>query len=117
MERAPTREEIEVELQLRRGIAIRKARKNHMSDGSRGVDKVDIGSPSRRVSHMGEDWGLLKRMDGLEESMKLIMPALNIGGMENQRPRDLDVGVVGRNTYTGNLVNDSTNVEPHIDCT
>jgi hypothetical protein len=49
-----------MELQLRGKDAIRKVRKNHMSDGSRGDDKADLGSPSSRVSHMGEDRGLLK---------------------------------------------------------
>ena len=65
------------------GNAIRKAGKSHMSDGSRGASKVDLGSPSSRVSHISEDQILLKRMEGLEKSIKLIMTALNIGGMEN----------------------------------
>ena len=90
---------------------------DHVSDGSHGGGKVDLGSPSSRVSHMGEDRGLLKRMEGLEESMMLIMVALNIGGMENRRTTNEDVGAAGGNTHTGNLVKDSTNVEPYINCT
>jgi len=117
LERTPTLEEIEVELQLRKDDAIRKAGKSHMSDGSRGGGKVDLGSPSSLVSHMGEDRGLLKRMDGLQESMKLIMTTLNIGGVENRRTRNEDVGTTSRSTHTGNLVKDNTDVESYINCT
>lgn len=117
MERTPNRKKIEIELQLRREHAIRKARNSHVSDGSHGGGKTDIGSPSSRVSHMGEDRGLLKRMDGLEESMKLIMAALNIEGMENRRTTKEDVGATGGNTYTGNLMKDNTDVESYINCT
>ena len=117
LERAPTRSDIEMELKLRREDAARKAGKSHVSDGSRGVGIADYGSPSSRVSHMGEDRGLLKRMEGLEESMKLIMAALNIGGMENRRTTNEDVGAAGGNTHTGDVVKDSTDVEPYIDCT
>jgi hypothetical protein len=72
-----------MELQLRRKDAIRKTGNNHISDGSCERGKTDLGSPSSRVSHMGKDRDLLKRMDGLEENMKLIMTILNIRGVEN----------------------------------
>ena len=58
---------------------------------------------------MGEDRGLLNRMDGLDESMKLIMTTLNIGGMENQRTTNEDIGAVGGSIHTGNLVNELIN--------
>ena len=94
-----------------------KADKTHVSDGSRGGGKVDLGFPSSCVSHMGEDRGLLERMDGLEKNMKLIMTALNIGGMENRWTTNEDVGAAGRNSHTENLVNNNTNVEPYINST
>ena len=88
-----------------------------MSDASRGGGKIDLGSPSSHVSHVDEDRGLLKRMDVLEENMKLIMTALNIGGVKNRITRNKDVGVAGESTYTENLVKDRIDVEPHIDWT
>jgi len=60
-----------MELYIRREDVIRKARKSHMSDGSRGGGKADLDFPSRRVFYMGEDRGVLKRMYGLEENMEL----------------------------------------------
>lgn len=87
-----------------------------MSDGSHEGDKAGIGSSSSRVTHMGNDQGLLKQMDGLEESIKLIMTTLNIRGVENRRTRNKDVGTARGSTYTKNLVNDSTDVEPYINC-
>ena len=113
----PTRSEIEMELQLRRDHAIRNIGKSHVLDGSCRGDKADLGSSSSRVSHIGKDHDLLKRMDGLEESMKLIIAALNIKGMENRKTTNEDVGAAGENIYTGNLMNDNTDVEPYINCT
>ena len=117
LERAPTRSDIEMELKQRRDDAARKAGKSHVSDGSRGGAKADVGSPSSRVSHMGEDRGLLARMEGLEESMKLIMAALNIGGKENRKNTNEDIGAGAGYNLTGNLVNESSDVEPIIVCT
>jgi hypothetical protein len=56
-------------------------------------------------------------MDGLEESMKLIMATLNIEGMKNRNIINEDVGAAGESTHTENLVNDSTDVKPYINCT
>ena len=53
---------------------------------------------------MDEDQDLLKRMDGLEESMKLIMIALNIGGADNWRSRN------------ENPVKNNTPTKPHNEC-
>ena len=81
MERPPTRSEIEAELQSRREKATRRAG-SHISDGSRGGARVDLSSPSSRISNAGADHDLHKRMLGLEENMKLILSALKIGGLE-----------------------------------
>ena len=70
------------ELQSRREEAKRRANTSHMSSGSRGKARVDLSSPLSRVSNAGDDRDLHKRMLGLEESMKLIMVALKIGGVE-----------------------------------
>jgi len=45
------------------------------------------------------------------------MTALNIGGMENRRTINEDVGAAGGSTHMGNLVKDSTYIEPYINCT
>jgi len=45
------------------------------------------------------------------------MAALNIGGMEMQITRNEEVGAAGGSTYTENLVKDSTDVEPYVNCT
>jgi hypothetical protein len=52
-----------------------------MSSGSRGGARLDLDSPSSRVSNVGENRDLHKRMLGLEESIKLIMAALKIGNV------------------------------------
>ena len=54
---------------------------SHMSSGSRGGARVDLDSPSSRVSNQGENRDLHKRMLGLEESIKLIMATLKIGNV------------------------------------
>lgn len=51
-----------------------------MSDVSRRGGRINHSSPSSRVSNTGENWDLHKQLEGLDESMKLIMDALNIGG-------------------------------------
>ena len=94
MERAPTRLEIEAEFQSRREDAKRRADTNHMSSGSQGGARVDLSSPSSRVSNADEDCDLHKRMLGLEESLKLIMAALKIGGVETTQTMEDNIGRV-----------------------
>lgn len=84
MKRAPICKEIEAELQLRTGDGIKRIGRSHMFDTSRGGGKIDHTSPSSCVFNMGEDRNLFKWMDELEESMKLIVATLNIGGVDNQ---------------------------------
>lgn len=81
MERAPTGSEFEAHLQPRREEEKRQASMSHMSSGSRGRARLDLDSPSSRVSNVGENRNLHKRMLGLEESIKLIMAALKIGNV------------------------------------
>ena len=81
MERAPTGSEFEAHLQPRREEEKRQASMSHMSSGSRGRARLDLDSPSSRVSNVGENRDLHKRMLGLEESIKLIMAALKIGNV------------------------------------
>jgi hypothetical protein len=73
-----------MELQLRREDVIQKAGKSHMSNGLHGGSKANLGSPSSRVSYMGEDRGVLKRMDVLEESIKL-KRLRQLAGVGNKR--------------------------------
>lgn len=80
--RAPTRSEIEAELQSRKKKATWRAGMSHISSGSRKGATVDLNSPLSRVSNAGEDRDLHKRILRLEESMKLIMVALKIRGLE-----------------------------------
>jgi hypothetical protein len=54
-----------------------------MSSGSRGRARVDLSSSSSRVSNVGENRDLHKRMLGLEENFKLIMATLKIGNVES----------------------------------
>ena len=96
LERASTRSDIEMKLKQRREDAVWKAGKSYMSDDSRRGAKADVGSPSSRVFHVDEDRGLLKQMEGLEESMKLNMAALNIGGMKNRKNTNEDIGAAAR---------------------
>ena len=49
--------------------------------------------------------------------MKLIMTALNIGGMENRRTTNEDGGAADGSTHTRNLVKNNTDVDPYINCT
>jgi hypothetical protein len=44
---------------------------------------------------MDENRGMLKQMDEFKESMKLIMAALNIGGVENRKTKNEDIGAIG----------------------
>ena len=56
-----------------------------MSSASHGGSRVDRSSPSSRVSNMEQDQDLHTRMARLEESMKLVLVALNIGQVEPTR--------------------------------
>jgi hypothetical protein len=81
LERAPTGSEFEADLQPLREEGKRLAGMSHMSSGCRGGARVNLDSPSSRVSNVGENRDLHKRMLGLEESIKLIMAALKIGNV------------------------------------
>lgn len=84
-----------------------------MSDASHGRGKINQSSLSSRVSNMCEDQNLLKRMHGLEESMKLIMAALNIGGVDNQGAKNENFGALVGSSIVENLVKDNTHAKPH----
>lgn len=71
---------------------------------------------SIRRSNMDEDLDLLKHMDGLEESMKLIMVTLNIQGVNNQRAKNVNFGALGGSSIAENLVKDNTPAKPHNEC-
>lgn len=65
---------------------------------------------------MDEDRNLLKRMDELEESMKLIVATLNIGGVDNQGTIKENFEALGGNNYVENPMKDNALAEPHNKC-
>lgn len=107
LERVPTRSEIEAELKSRREDAVRRAGKSHLTDGSRKGGKIDLSSPSSRVSNAGVVRDLHKRMLGLEENMKFIMAALKIGGVDSRDTAKEGIGAVGE---ASNVENPSTQI-------
>ena len=85
LDRAPTREEIKMELQRRRGNETQKTRTNHIFVVSCRGSKFDCNSMSNRLTNMGQDRDLYTHIEGLENNTKLILVAFNIIGVENTR--------------------------------
>ena len=79
---------------MKREKTKQRASTNHMSSGSRGETRVDLNSLSSRVSNASEDRDLHKWMLGLEESIKLIMVALKMGGIETTQTMEENIGMV-----------------------
>lgn len=82
LDRVPTREEIEMELQIRKGDEIRKVGTSHMSVISYERNKFDRNSPSNHMANMGQDRDVYTYMEGLENNMKFILIAFNITRVE-----------------------------------
>ena len=69
--------------------------------------KINHSFSSSHIFHTSDDQGILKRMEGLEEIMKLIMTTLNIGGVKNRGTKNENVRIASINTYMKNPVKDN----------
>jgi hypothetical protein len=73
-----TRQELDLSMRKEKEAITRKASGNYVSSMSPGGSRFDRSSPSNNFSKMVPDRDIHRRMDGLEESMKLILVALKI---------------------------------------
>ena len=78
LERTLIRQEFDLSMRKEKEAVTKKAGGSHVSSMSLGGSRFDHSSPSSMYSKMVPDRDIHRRMDGLEESMKLILAALKI---------------------------------------
>jgi hypothetical protein len=91
LERTLTRQEFDLSMRKEKEVVTRKACGSHVSSMSPGGSRFDRNSPSSMHSKMVPDRDIHRRMDGLEESLKLILDALKIPQADAIPPPNVQV--------------------------
>lgn len=92
-----------MELQRRKGDETQKAGTSHMYVVSCRGSKFEYNSLSNRLSNMGQDKDLHTRMEGLDNSIKLILTILIIVGVESTRIGKQNIETHIAKNFTENL--------------
>ena len=110
LERTLTRQEFDLSMRKEKEAMTRKAGGSHVSSMSPGGSKFDRNSPSSMHSKMVPDTDIHRRMDGLKDSMKLILVALKIPQVDVVPPPNVQLEAGAASSSLENL--DKDNIVP-----
>ena len=115
LERTLTRQEFDLSMRKEKEAMTRKAGGSHVSSMSPGGSRFDRSSPSSMHSKMVPDRDIHKRMDGLEESLKLILAALKIPQVDGVPPPNVQGEARAASSSAENPDKDNIFTEPGTD--
>ena len=112
LERTLTRQEFDLSMRKEKEAVTRKAGGSHVSFMSPGGSRFDRSSSSSMHSKMVPDRDIHRCMDGLEESMKLILAALKIPQVDVVPPPNVQLEARAASSSAENLDKDNIVTEP-----
>jgi hypothetical protein len=115
LERTLTQQEFDLSMRKKKEVVTRKTGGSHVSSMSPRGSRFDRSSPSSMHSKMVPDRDIYRRMDGLEESLKLILDALKIPQADAVPPPNVQVELQAAQQRTWTKIILSLNVEMTVE--